>query len=454
MSPDSDARTPLADHPSSASGYDTYTDSGVDWLGDLPAHWELRALKYSADFIQEKLDSKPEDLPYIGLEHIESETGNLAKDEAVDDVSSKVVHFKEGDVLFGKLRPYLAKVLLADERGVGTTELVPMRPVNDVDERFLAYQLLSKGFIDVVDAQTYGARMPRVSPDQLAEQKIALPPPAEQRAIADFLDRATTRIDTLIEKKERLVELLEEKRSALVSHVVTTGLDDDAELQDSSVEWLGEIPAGWETAQLRHLIRPNTTITYGIVQAGPHMEDGIPYIRTGDMKGRSLPEDGYKRTDPEIDAKYSRSKLEAGDIVVAIRATVGKALQVPEYLDGANLTQGTARVAPGEEVSNRFLLWAINARPSQQRFDALSKGATFDEITLDMLRRLEVPLPPVDEQRAIADHLDETTAQIDALIERVQDGIERLREYRTALISAAVTGEIDVRDRENEEDEN
>ena len=442
--PTTDALNPKSStaHPR----YNEYEESGVDWLGKIPAHWKILSLKYAAQIIQDKIDEKPDSFPYIGMEHVESGTGRLIKEEPVEDISSTVRHFKEGDVLFGKLRPYLAKVYLAEEEGVGTTEWIPLRARDEVSREYLAYQLLTKGFIDRLNSMTYGAKMPRVSPDQLGSRHITLPPLHEQRTIAAFLDRETEHIDALIKKKKQLIDLLEEKRNSLISRVVTKGLDASAEMQDSGVEWLGEIPTGWETPQLRHLIRPDTTITYGIVQAGPHVEDGIPYIRTGDMKGRSLPEDGYKRTDPEIDAKYSRSKLEQGDIVVAIRATVGKALQVPEYLDGANLTQGTARVAPGEEASNRFLLWAINSNHTQQRLDALSKGATFDEITLDMLRRLRVPLPPLPEQKEIAAYLDKETRRIDKLIDNIRDGIERLKEYRTALISAAVTGQIDVRE--------
>jgi len=311
------------------SGYDDYTDSGVDWLGAIPAHWELRALKYSADFVQEKLDSKPDDLPYIGLEHIESGTGKLDKDEAVEDVSSKVVHFESGEVLFSKLRPYLAKVLLAEEDGVGTTELVPLRPVEDVDERFLAYQLLSKGFIEVMDAQTYGARMPRVSPDQLAEQKLALPPSAEQRAIAAFLDRATARIDTLIEKKERLVALLEEKRSALVSHVVTKGLDDDAELQDSEVEWLGEIPAGWDVVRLKFLT--------SLVTSGPrgwaeyYSEEGPIFLQVGNLSRGSLDLDlsEVEHVNPPEDAEGTRTRLEGNDLLLSITAYIGSIGVIP-----------------------------------------------------------------------------------------------------------------------------
>ena len=163
------------------------------------------------------------------------------------------------------------------------------------------------------------------------------------------------------------------------------------------------------------------------------------------MAADSLPKTGYQKTSPEIDAAYRRSKVSAGDVVVAIRATVGKALPVPDYLDGANLTQGTAKVSPGEGLLTRFLLAALQSRTVQQRFEALSKGATFREITLDMLRRVAIPVPSLTERAEIVRFLDTNGARIDALISKVREAIDRLRELRTALISAAVTGKIDVR---------
>jgi type I restriction enzyme S subunit len=274
---------------------------------------------------------------------------------------------------------------------------------------------------------------------------FATPISEEQRSIAAFLDRETARIDALVAKKGRLVELLQEKRVAFITHVVTKGLHPNVPMKDSGVEWLGEVPAHWAIQQLRRVVRAGTTITYGIVQAGPDIEGGIPYIRTSDMSGDELPRGGYLRTAPEIDRAYRRSKVATGDLVVGIRAGVGKVLPVPEFLDGANLTQGTAKVSPGDSIHATFLLRALQAWHSQQRLQALSKGTTFKEITLDMLRRFEVALAPLPEQRAIANHLDRETARLDALVAKVREAIALLKEYRTALISAAVTGRIDVR---------
>jgi type I restriction enzyme S subunit len=291
----------------------------------------------------------------------------------------------------------------------------------------------------------YGVSIESLNYEMWKALPLVVPTQAEQSAIAAFLDRETAKIDGLVGEQRRLIELLKEKRQAVISHAVTKGLNPDAKLKPSGIEWLGDVPEHWEVRQLKHLIRDGTSITYGIVQAGPDTEGGIPYIRTSDMSGDSLPESGYLRTTPEIDSSYARSKVRTGDLVVAIRASLGKGLLVPEFLHGANLTQGTAKVSPGDQLSSRFLLWAFNSDYCQKSIRAVAKGTTFLEITLDALRRIELALPPMGEQARIVEYLDGFVTNFDALTAEAERAIGLLQERRTALISAAVTGKIDVR---------
>jgi type I restriction enzyme S subunit len=279
----------------------------------------------------------------------------------------------------------------------------------------------------------------------IASLRFVVPPPAEQSAVVSFIDYETAKIDALISEQQRLIELLQEKRQAVISHAVTKGLNPDAPMKDSGIEWLGEVPEHWEVAPLRRLTAPGTTITYGIVQAGPDVEGGIPYIRTSDMSGDELAEDGYLRTSEDIDRSYSRSKVAVGDLVVAIRATLGKGLLVPPHLAGANLTQGTARVSPGDRLLPRFLLRAFNSDFCQTSIDLVAKGSTFREITLDALRRVPMVVPPVAEQSEIVAFVDSRVSDLAALLADTELGITLLQERRSALISAAVTGQIDVR---------
>ena len=426
--------------------YPTYRPSGVEWLGEIPSHWEVKRLKYSAPAHNAKLGNKPEDAIYVGLENIEPWTGKLLLDNQADTVDSTVVTFNPGDVLFGKLRPYLAKAARPDFNGTATGEVLVMRPTIDLSQSYLTYCLLNEPWIRWVDTLTYGARMPRVSPDEVASSFIPLPPLPEQHAIAGFLDRETTRIDGLVAKKERLIELLQEKRTALITRAVTRGLDPNAPMRDSGVEWLGEIPAHWEVKRLWHLTPPDRRIMYGIVLPGPHIEDGVPIVKGGDVSPERLRLNLLSRTAAEIECRYERSRLHTGDLVYAIRGSIGDVAMIPGELEGANLTQDAARVGYGKDTSGLWLLYLLKSYAVFSQLEVGALGATIRGINIRDLKRTRIPVPPLSEQQDIADYVESETAKLDALVAKVQEAVGRLKELRTALISAAVIGRIDVRE--------
>ena len=462
MSSDLDDRTRLPDRPTTTSSYDTYTDSGVDWLGPIPAHWEVDRLKRTVTKCKNGYWGDPPegdetDIATVRVADFDRFSLRVPDQDftirSVPADKRKDRVLQPGDLLLeksggGEKQPVGAVMLYDLERPAVCSNFIARMPVaagyNPSFLRYLHGALYNSGLNERAIKQSIGIQ--NLDADFYLKQHVPLPPPDEQRAIAAFLDRATARIDTLVEKKERLVDLLEEKRSALVSHVVTTGLDADAEMQDSGVEWLGEIPAGWETVPLKWCTRQDASISYGIVQPGDHVEDGVPFVQTTNISSGTFELDHLQRTDPDIAADYPRSKLEAGDVILGIRASIGAAYVVPEELEGANLSRGIARLATNEQICPKYLTFYLGSLQVENYWGLAQQGSTFDEVSIANVRELTVPVPPLDEQRAIADHLDETTAQIDALIERVRDGVERLREYRTALLSAAVTGEVDVRE--------
>jgi type I restriction enzyme S subunit len=432
--------------------YPVYKESAVEWLGHIPNAWEAVRLKRLFSVVNGATprSEAPEywdgDIPWVTPEDLGQlhsvqicETRRRITDEGYRSCGTTLV--PKGSLVLSTRAPIghlaIASVSLCTNQGCRT--LVFRKIGND---RYFFYEFLAAR--SELESFGSGSTFKELAKDKLEEIFIVVPPRDEQDVIAAFLDRETSKIDALVATKERLIDLLQEKRAALITRAVTKGLDPNALMKDSGIEWLGEIPAHWEISELRRLNRIGTSITYGIVQAGPDTEDGVPYIRTSDMAGEELPKTGYLRTTREIDASYKRSKVVTGDVVVAIRATLGKALMVPDYLDGANLTQGTAKIAPGNRLNGEFLLAALQSRPSQQRFEALSKGATFREITLDMLRRLPIAVPPLAEQAMIVDFMKVERAKVDELVSRVREAIDHLKELRTSLISAAVTGKIDV----------
>ena len=201
--------------------------SGVDWLGDVPIHWQVNRLKFVAPIRSSKLTSVPVGQVYVGLEHIESQTGRLHIYASAPEVESVGASFAAGDVLFGKLRPYLAKVGRPTVSGVSTSEIVALQPVGCL-QGYLFYALLNASFIRWIDSLTFGSKMPRVSPEQVANSFIAVPPEVEQRAIIAFLDRQTAKIDALVAEVREAVGLLKERRVALISAAVTGRIAVDA----------------------------------------------------------------------------------------------------------------------------------------------------------------------------------------------------------------------------------
>lgn len=413
-------------------------------IQEIPTRFPTIPLKFGVERKVKKIEDVPTHLPQISLDKVEPWTGEIImNDEEDTQASSGLVEFRENDVLFCKLRPYLAKGFVAKDNGAASPEFLVFDPKEFIPE-YILYLMLSKEFINRVDESAYGARMPRASWDFIGNIKVPNPDKEMQEKIVEFLDYEVSRIDSLIDRKKLLLDLLEEREGALM-HKSVTGWDTNIEIEEcNEIPWLNKIPKRWRTAKLKHVT--DKPVTYGIVQAGPHIEDGVPYIRVSDMKGDQLPKEGYKKTSKEIHDKYSRSVVTPGDLVLAIRATVGKVLPVPDYLPEANLTQGTARISPGRNVTREYLFYILNSPLARQHFHSLSKGATFDEVTLNMVRNFRIPLPPVKDQKEITQLVESTHRNLDNLTERTEEGIDLLREKRKVLITKAVTGQIDLND--------
>jgi len=431
--------------------YPAYKDSGVAWLGEIPAHWEVKRLKYIAPISTIKLTDKPDDLPYIGLENIESKTGKLLLDTPVENVESTVGVFDKGNVLFGKLRPYLAKVLHAQFRGVCTTELLVLQPDSIVEGKYLFYRLLSEDFIGLVNSLTYGTKMPRASGEQIGNIAVQLPSISEQRAIAAFLDHETARINALIAKKEQLIALLQEKRAALISHAVTKGLDPAAPMKDSGVEWLGEIPAHWEVKRLKISLSSIEQGWSPSCENRPADVDEWGVLKVGCVNGVEFNEDENKALPVETEP-IPELEIKAGDILVSranTRELLGSTSVITYVRPHLLLCDKLYRlkILP-EAIDSSYLVLTMGS--SVVRFqlerDATGASNSMQNISQGTIRNLVVPLPDITEQQAIVIYLNHETAKIDALIARVREGIAKVQEYSAALIAAVVTGKIDVRE--------
>ena len=432
-------------HTNRPKPYQAYKDSGIEWLGEIPAHWEFKRLKYLAVLRVSKLAAKPEGTIYIGLENIESWTGRPLCQVSSENVESVVSEFRAGDVLFGKLRPYLAKVARPQFNGVSSSELLVLQPAEHSQD-YLFYLLLNESYIKWINMQTYGTKMPRVGPDQVSNSFFPLPPSVEQRAIAGFLDQETAKIDALVAKKERLVELLKEKRIALITQAVTKGLDRDVPMKDSGIEWLGEIPAHWEVKRLKFAAKLGPTPSE-LTSVDRSMEVSfVPMGAVGEYGGLKL-----SRAKRVADADTGYTYFCEEDVVIAKITPCfenGKGAIATGLLNG--IAFGTTELhvlRAGVALETKFLFYLSMGDAFRRLGEAEMYGAGGQKrVPESFIRNLRHPLPPLNEQRAIADFLDWETARIDALVAKVREAIERLKELRAALISAAVTGKIDVRE--------
>ncbi|MCF3140513.1 restriction endonuclease subunit S [Paenarthrobacter sp. AR 02] len=281
-------------------------------------------------------------------------------------------------------------------------------------ERFLKSPLA----IEFYKAKLQGSTARRRSlPNPIfLDMEVPYPPVREQRRIAAILDKA----DELRANRRQTIAHLD-----TLTQSIFHSMFEETQHQRSSVE-------------LADVVAPGTIVTYGIVQAGEEFSGGIPYIRTGDLSDGRIAAEKLRRTDPAIAAKFERSRVSAGDIVMSIRATVGTVALVPPALDGANLTQGTARIAPGPDVISSYLLEYLRAEPSQRWIQRSVKGATFKEITLDRLRRLPVTVPPLELQQTFATRV----AAVERLKETHRKHLAELDALFASLQSRAFKGEL------------
>ena len=403
--------------------------------------WSSKRLKYAVSLRRDRSDDPTsEDRPYIGLDQIESKTGRLLSAYAstryrgpTPAETSASVAFERGDVLFGKLRPYLAKAWVAEFPGRCTTELLSLKP-RDLDPRFLLYVLLSPDFLHAVDASTFGSKMPRAEWDFIGNLPIPLPETAKQRAIADYLDHETARLDRLVAEKQRILRLLAEKRRALVTQAVTRGLDPDVPTHDSGVCWLGPIPKHWEVEKARWLFRERDERT----------NTGEEELLTVSHLTGVTP-----RSDKDV-AMFMAETMEgykvacAGDLVIntlwawmgAMGVSPVNGIVSPAY----NVYRPTGRLnAAYVDALVRSPLFA-------QEVTRYSKGVWSSRLRLypEEFFGVQLPVPPRLEQERIVTFLKAELQKLDDLRLAADNTATLIKERRSALIAAAVTGEIAV----------
>ncbi len=404
--------------------YARYKDSGISWIGRIPEHWDTRRLKNTVTLICEKTSELS--LPYVGLENIVSWTGNLIKGCYEPDADAN--KFEKGDVLFSKLRPYLAKCFTANFQGKCSSELLVLR--NFQGERdYLKNILLSFGFVDLVNASTYGTKMPRANWGFIGNCIIPLPPLEEQKSIAVYLDKKTEQINDLVAAKQKQIELLKEYKQSLIANAVTKGINSKAKMKDSGISWIGKVPEHWEIDKLGHRF----------IQRKEKVSDkDFEPLSVSKMGVTPQLESACKSDDGD-----NRKLVRKGDFVVNSRSDRKGSCGFSE-LDGSvsliNIVV-TPRCDNGWYYHHLF-----RSNNYIEEFYRMGRGIVADLWTTrwSEMRTIMIPVPPIDEQKQIVAYINERVSSIDTQISSIEKQIANLNEYKQSLISDVVTGKVKV----------
>ena len=440
--------------------YPAYKDSRVSWLGVIPTHWEARRLKVFAKAQPSNIDKKSAEgeIPvrlcnYVDVyynEKISDRLDFMTATATADQIQR--FQLRAGDVLITKdsesWTDIAVPALVAEDLPdvLCGYHLALIRPSPDCCGAFLARAFSGVGPRDQFHVAANGITRFGLGSEAIRSGLFAIPPVEEQRAIATFLDRETAKIDDLVAKKERLIELLQEKRAALISRAVTKGLDPNVPMRDSGVEWIGTVPAHWAVTRTKFVARLRSGHTPSRQEPRFWVDCTIPWFGLADVwqlrDGRTEYVVETEEKISEIGLANSAARLlPRGTVMVSRTASVGFS-----GIMGVDMatTQDFVNWVCGLTLRPEYLLYVF--RSMTQEFRRLTMGSTHQTIYMPDVGNFTTPLPSPDEQERIVAFVREHNRRTDTLIDRARDAITRLRELRRALISAAVTGKIDVRD--------
>lgn len=436
--------------------YPAYPEYSPD---GFPASWEQKRLRFALRMNPSKNEIDLDDsdmVSFVPMDAVGEYGGiRLSEEKELSEIGSGYTYFYDDDVVVAKITPCfengkgsLAKGL-KNKTAFGTTELHVMRADREqLEPEFLFYLTISDLFRKIGESEMYGAGgQKRVPESFIKDFRVGLPSVCEQQAIARFLDFKTAQIDALIAKKKALLDKLAEKRTALISHAVTKGLDPTVAIKDSEVAWLGHIPAHWEAKRTKFAV---SYIGSGKTPKGGsevYVQEGTMILRSQNVHDKGLRLDDVAYITDEADSAQAASRVLAGDVLLNITgASIGRTSIVPTPFPKANVNQHVCILRPVQDLVNpEYLHLLLCSRQAKDQISSLENGTSREGLNFTQVGGLLFAFPPIQEQVAIVLALAAKVEAIDRQSEKVLSVIERLVEYRSSVITNAVTGKIDVR---------
>ena len=427
--------------------YEKYKVSGVEWLGEVPAHWVLKpvcAVAYERD----ESNAGMVENNLLSLSYGRIVQKDLASNDGLLPESFETYQLvRPGDIVFRltdlQNDKRSLRTAIVTETGIITSAYLAMVPT-DIHPSYASHLLRSYDTTKVFYSMGGGLRQSMKFSD-IKRMPLLVPPTDEQLAIATFLDHETAKIDALVEEQKRLIELLKEKRQAVISRAVTEGLNPNAPMQDSGVEWLGEVPAHWAVSSIKHIVA--TPVTDGPHETPNFPDEGIPFVSAEAVSSGVLDFEkkrGYISV--EDHQRYSlKYRPRRGDIYMIKSGATTGVTAIVETDDDFNIWSPLAVIRCDKSCDPYFFLNFLRSKNFLEAVTLNWSFGTQQNIGMGVIENLAVPVPPLAEQLHIAAMLGSVTGRIDALTQEAEETMNLLQERRTALISAAVTGKIDVR---------
>lgn len=441
--------------------YDDTKDSGIDWLGQVPKNWIVSRLGFES-WVRARLGWKGLkadeyvdegfaflSTPNIKNNEIDFENVNFITQERFDE--SPEIKLSLGDVLLAKDGSTLGNVNVVRSLPRPSTvnsSIAVITPKESVNCVFLYYLFRSSYMEQTIQEIKGGMGVPHLFQSDLVKFYIPRPSIEEQTAIANFLDAETSKIDALVAEQRRLIELLKEKRQAVISHAVTKGLNPNAPMKDSGIEWLGDVPEQWDVSRLGYESWVRARLGWKGLKASEYVDDGFAFLSTPNIKGNK--EIDFENVNFISQERFDESpeiKLRVGDVLLAKDgSTLGIVNYVKELPRPTTVNSSIAVISPNDRLKGSYLFYLFRTTYMEHTIQRIKGGMGVPHLFQSDLNKFYLPIPPTDDQDKIIEFLTAKIGHIDSLEAEAEKTIELLQERRTALISAAVTGKIDVRE--------
>ena len=429
--------------------YPSYKNSGVEWLGDVPEDWEVIPSKFYFTERKEKAESSDKQLTasqkhgIIFQEDFMAENGRVMVVMKNPEILKKV---RPNDFVIS-MRSFQGGLELSYLEGSISSAYVMLKPnLNVVDIEYFKYSFKTTRYIQSLQSTSNLIRDGQALRfNNFSQVKLVLPPKADQQKIVSFLDTEITRIDNLITKQEKLIELLEEQRKSIISHAVTKGLNPNAPMKDSGVEWLGEVPEHWDVTFIKYITKKISSGKTPLGGAEVYTDEGVIFLRSQNIYSDGLHLDDVSFIPHEIHALMKSSAVKKNDVLLNITGgSIGRTCLVDREIGEANVNQHVCIIRTSKDKYAKWLSVFMKSNSAQSQIFYSQTGAGREGLNFSQIGNMRLPFPPFVEQQEILDFLDQENLRFDNLILKQKSLIEKMKEYRSTIISHAVTGKIDV----------